>query len=148
MFNPSSRIGGGKFEYCCECRYANKTACAPSRFITANPINIGGWYISDSPGDSTKYRIAAGTILPANGYLVFTELDQFGNAAAPGALVPFAFNDTGDDAILSSANAFGVLSGYDHEIHFDASDPQVTLGRYTNSGGSAFAAVRLYTASG
>ncbi|HEV8605306.1 MAG TPA: lamin tail domain-containing protein [Tepidisphaeraceae bacterium] len=107
---------------------------------TGFPINIGGWYISDMPSQPAKFRIPSGTTIPANGYLVFTELEDFNNAADPGALVPFAFNDSGDDAVISSANSFGVISGYDHEIHFDASDPQVTLGRYTNSGGSAFAA--------
>jgi hypothetical protein len=107
---------------------------------TSNTINIGGWYISDSPSAPTKFRIPAGTTIGANSYLVFNELNDFGSTSNPNALVPFAFNDTGDDAVISSANAFGVLSGYDHEIHFDASDPQVTLGRYTNSGGSAFAA--------
>jgi hypothetical protein len=115
---------------------------------SAAPINIGGWYLSDMPSQPAKYRIAPGTTVGVGEYIVFTESGHFNNPADPGALTLFSLNDSGDDAVLTSANGFGVVAGYDHEIHFDAADPQVTLARYTTSGGSAFAAASTPTQGG
>jgi hypothetical protein len=47
---------------------------------TASPIDIGGWYLSDTSGNLEKYRIPAGTIIGAHQYLVLTE-QQFGISA-------------------------------------------------------------------
>jgi hypothetical protein len=33
-------------------------------------VNIGGWYLSDNPYKRAKWRIPAGTSIPANGYLI------------------------------------------------------------------------------
>ena len=43
-----------------------------------------GWYLTDSASDSFKYRIPAGMVVPANGYLVLTELEHFGQTGGPG----------------------------------------------------------------
>ena len=40
---------------------------------TTNAISIGGWYLSDSPEDWKKYRIADGTKIQPLGYYVFYE---------------------------------------------------------------------------
>src|SRR5262249_13857912 len=45
---------------------------------TASPTPLGGWYLSNSRDNFKKYRIADGTTIPANGYLVFYE-NQFNN---------------------------------------------------------------------
>ncbi|MCX5674282.1 MAG: lamin tail domain-containing protein, partial [Planctomycetota bacterium] len=48
---------------------------------TDHAIDLGGWYLSDSdatPQDLKKYRIPAGTVIPAYGYLVLTETADFG----------------------------------------------------------------------
>ena len=50
---------------------------------TSNPINLGGWYLSDSSVNPAKFRIPAGTTIAPNGYLVFNEFSDFGNAANP-----------------------------------------------------------------
>ena len=39
------------------------------------PVNVGGWWISDSNDDYFKFQIPANTILPKQGYLVFDESD-------------------------------------------------------------------------
>ena len=51
---------------------------------TDQAIDIGGWFLSDDANDLTKYRIAAGTSIPAGGYIVFYEDKHFGNEADPG----------------------------------------------------------------
>jgi hypothetical protein len=103
---------------------------------TNSPIDISGWYLSDTSLNVTKYQIAAGTILAAGGYLVFDEFTSFGNANAPGVKTPFALSQSGDDAFISAANPFGVLSGYGQAAHFGAADPGVSFGRYITSTGS------------
>ena len=39
--------------------------------LTAAPVNIGGWYLTDKTSEPTKWQIPAGVTVPANGYLVF-----------------------------------------------------------------------------
>ncbi len=76
--------------------------------VGAAAVNIGGWYLSDSKSDLRKYQIAADTVIPAGGHLVFDEGD-FNNA--PGTAGNFALSSTGDQVWLtqpvsSSVNAF------------------------------------------
>src|SRR6185503_11882460 len=40
---------------------------------TGAPIDISGWYLSDSAANLLKYQVPAGKVVPANGYLVLTE---------------------------------------------------------------------------
>ena len=65
---------------------------------TASPINIGGWYLSDSKSDLRKYQIAANTVIPAGGHLVFDELDF---NSAPGSAGSFALSSEGDQVWLT-----------------------------------------------
>ncbi|MCX8157120.1 MAG: immunoglobulin domain-containing protein [Verrucomicrobiae bacterium] len=94
-------------------------------------VDISYWYLSDDFGTPKKYRIPAGTIIPANGYLVFTE-DQFN---APGAPNGFGLGARGDDVYLFSANAAGKLTGYYHGFDFGAAPQGMTLGRLVDSVG-------------
>lgn len=38
---------------------------------SGSSVNIGGYFLSDKPTNPTKWEIPAGTIMPANGYLIF-----------------------------------------------------------------------------
>ena len=38
---------------------------------SGSSVNLSGYYLSDNPSNPTKWEIPAGTIIPANGYLVF-----------------------------------------------------------------------------
>lgn len=41
-------------------------------YNTSNqPVNLGGYYLSDNPANLAKYEIPAGITIPANGYLIF-----------------------------------------------------------------------------
>jgi hypothetical protein len=89
-------------------------------------IDIGGWYLSDSGSNLTKYQIAAGTTIPANGYIVFYEDRHFGN---PSLASSFALSADGERVYLSSAEN-GVLTGYRQVEDFGASETGVSFGRY------------------
>lgn len=95
-------------------------------------INIGGWFLSDSAGDLTKYEIAEGVSIPAGGYLVFYEDQHFGNAADPGCHRPFALSENGGMVCLTSGKD-GVMTGYTDQEDFGASEADVSFGRHQKS---------------
>ena len=118
---------------------ANAGAGAPDWIelhnTTDQAIDIGGWFLSDDADELTRYEIAAGTSIPAGGYLVFFEDLHFGNANDPGCYAPFALSRSGETVYLHSG-ADGVVTGYSEEEKFDASETGVSLGRYLKSTGA------------
>jgi hypothetical protein len=101
---------------------------------TGEAINIGGWFLSDTASDLTKYQIADGTVIAPYGYIVFYEDIHFGNSDDPGCHTPFALSENGERIYLSSAlapaPAAGVLTGYQEVEDFGASETGVAFGRY------------------
>jgi len=101
------------------------------------PADLDGWFLSDSAADLMKFEITAeavgDTILLPGEYMVLTEAQHFGEAAAdPGNHTWFALSEHGDDVWLSSG-AGGVLGAYRETVDFGASDNGVSFGRYTTS---------------
>jgi len=117
---------------------------------TNSPINIGNWYLSDSGSNLKKYKIAAGTSIPQNGYKVFYEDTDFNDVTDPGCLVPFALSENGDTVYLSSAEPDGVLTGYRDVEDFGASLTDVSFGRYHlgSTGNYNFVAMSAKTLDG
>ena len=114
---------------------------------TASPIDIGGWYLSDS-SDYKKYRIPDGTLISGFGYLTFDETDFNPNGEwnpSPGVPGPneFGLSSAGDDVWLTEADASSnIVSFVDHE-EFDGSATGVSFGHYTNSIGEEFMTAQL-----
>ena len=102
---------------------------------TDTAINIGGWFLSDSSVDLMKYEIAAGTTIEPYDYIVFFEDLHFGNPGDPGCHVPFALSENGETLYLHSGSD-GVLTGYNDQENFDASETGVAFGRYQKSTGT------------
>ncbi len=102
---------------------------------TDQPINIGGWFLSDNNDDLMKYEIAAGTTIGPFGYIVITQDDHFGNPADPGSHTQFALSENGESVILHSGQS-GQLTGYSEEEIFGASEVDVSFGRYLKSTGT------------
>jgi hypothetical protein len=101
-------------------------------------VNISGWYLSDSRKTPKKWQIPSGTILPANGYIIFNEGHYIGdsllfNSKEFGSA--FSLNSLGDDVFLFSGSTSGYLTGYEYSYNFGAIEPGVSFGRYTNSTG-------------
>ncbi|HEX2972152.1 MAG TPA: lamin tail domain-containing protein, partial [Tepidisphaeraceae bacterium] len=106
---------------------------------TDSAIDISGWWLSDDASNPTKYQIQPGTIIPANGFVLFCQFAQFGNISAHGVVTPFAFSELGgEEVVLSSADAAGLLTGYRVKQKVDASDKERTFGRYLTSDGDDF----------
>ena len=97
---------------------------------TNAPVNIGGWFLSDSGSDLLKYRIPVGTVISAGGYQVFYESTNFGSASVdPNKITAFALSDVGETVYLSSA-VNDQLTDYQTSENFGPSTEGETLGAY------------------
>ena len=97
----------------------------------AQAADVSGWFLSDEANEPKKYRLPAGSVIPAGGYLV---LDETG-FNAPGSATRFTFDSHGEQVWLSSADAAGNLTGYGDGFGFPAGANGVSFGRHTNSVG-------------
>ena len=88
-------------------------------------MTLNGWYLSNSGLNLQKFHIPDGTVIPANGYAVFTQDGDFGKAGDPNG---FFLSELGDQVYLSTV-------GCTDSVAFGASDRDVTLGRYVTSTG-------------
>lgn len=96
------------------------------------PVDLGGWFLSDTETNLERYEIPQGTILAAHGYIVFQEDASFG---AEGASDPFALSAFGEAVYLSSG-ANQELTGYQVNEDFGASESGIAFGRYQKSTGA------------
>jgi hypothetical protein len=93
----------------------------------AQPVDMSGWYLSNTPNHPQKYRLSEGSILLPYGFLVLYE-SQFKGTN------DFTFNSAhGDKAILSAADAAGLLTGYRAEVAFGSTANGVSVGRFESS---------------
>ena len=103
---------------------------------TSNEIvDIGGWFLSDSDGNFTKYEIAEGTYLDPCDYIVLRQDPNFGVVTDPGTREPFALSENGETVYLH-AGRDGELMGLMDDEEFDASETGVSFGRYLKSTGT------------
>lgn len=111
---------------------------------TGQNINIGGWFLSDRNNDDPnimKYEIPGETVINAHSYVVFAENVTFGNPSAPGCNTPFGLSEAGETVYLYSGQSGQLTGYYQTEENFDASETDVTFGRYEKaelSGGYDF----------
>lgn len=91
------------------------------------PIDIGGWYLSDAMNNLKKYRIPMGTQIAPMGFHVAYE-HQF---LVQNTLAPFALSSAfGDQVYLTQADANGTLVAFADTVEFPASENGRTMGRY------------------
>jgi hypothetical protein len=105
---------------------------------TDQPINIGGWYISDSGSSDEglmKFQIPQDTIIPAYGFAVFYEKTDFTN---------FAFSENGETAYLTSAFE-GQLGSYRISESFGPSPTGFAFGRHYKAGTDSYNFVLMST---
>lgn len=104
----------------------------------SEPVDLSGWYLSDSGSDLLKYRIADGTVISGGGYMVFREDTHFGASSVdPGAISPFALSADGETVYVHSP-AEGLVLEYTESEDFGPSDPDVTFGRYYKSSSKTY----------
>jgi hypothetical protein len=91
--------------------------------------DISGWWLSDDLRTPRKYRLQAGTILPAGQFLVV-----LGTALNSGAN-PFGLSAQGDEIYLFSADVTGALTGWVHGFSFGPQDSGTSFVRWVTSDG-------------
>jgi hypothetical protein len=101
---------------------------------TATNVDIGNWYLTDQRSMLQKSRFPSQTVIPANGYRVFTENDWNSD---PLSTNHFRFDSHGEEVYLSSGDAAGNLTGYSDGFAFGAAQNGVSFGRYVTSTGEA-----------
>lgn len=107
---------------------------------TAQPIDISGWFLSDSDTNLMQYTIPEGTIIEPFGYVVFYEDQHFRSA--------FALSENGETVYLTSGTG-GQPGGYQVVQSFGASLTGVSFGRYLKSDGDVdFVAMSTPTPGG
>jgi len=89
---------------------------------TDQPANIGGWFISENKDIPDRFRVPIGTIMPAGGYVVFTEAE-----------LGFRFSEFGETAYLFAPNDPGDPGALVDKVEFGVSPNGVSLGRYVTS---------------
>ena len=111
---------------------------------TNQKINMSGWFLSDDDSDQNtirKYEIPVGTSIFPYGYLVFKQNNSFGDSNNPACHIPFGLSEGGETVYLYSGQNGEVTSYYQTQQKFDASESDVTFGRYEKtelSGGYDF----------
>ncbi len=108
--------------------------------LSLQPLDIGGWFLSNTLDDLAKYPLPAGTLLPPQGFLVGYE-----NALRQGPRPGPVNAAHGDHAILAQADPLGHLTGYRAQVEFGAAPNGVSFGRILTSQGPDFAALSTRT---
>jgi autotransporter-associated beta strand protein len=98
------------------------------------PVNVGGWYLSDTKSDYKKFRIPANTVLAAHGYLVYEET-AFNPTHGTGPNDIVLSGTTGNDVWLLQANADGNLKRFADHVEIGAALAGVSYGRSPNGSG-------------
>ena len=103
--------------------------------LSAAPVDISGWYLSDSRTFLEKFRIPDGTVLAPNSYRVFYEFrgTNGGFNPRPGEADSFALSSAKGDKVYLSSVMAGELTGYRREVSFGPAENSVSFGRYVTT---------------
>ena len=114
---------------------------------SAVPVDLSGWFLSDSGLDLRKYRLPVGTVLPPGGRTVFYENLHFGQTSLdPGRITPFALSDVGETVHLTSA-VNDQLTDYHAQEEFGPTMPGESLGNYYKAGTDSWNFIAMNTAT-
>ena len=102
---------------------------------TNSPINISGWYLSDSANNLFKYQIPVSPLLGPGQYRVFDE-DDFNPTPLSPSSHHFALSGAqGDQVWLVKPNSAGGIGSFIDDVHFRASLNGESFGRLPDGSG-------------
>ncbi len=105
---------------------------------TPSPINVGGWYISNTHHNYLLYRIPDNTIIAGGGYLVITSASFNPTPTTPGPH-DFTINGTaGDNLVLVKATPTGALQAFPDDVIFPTAAIGEAFGRTPNGTGPLY----------
>ncbi|MBN1577490.1 MAG: lamin tail domain-containing protein [Chitinispirillaceae bacterium] len=94
------------------------------------PVDVGGWYLTDRKVDPIKFRIPDSTFIAAGGYVFFDETDF----NADSTFASFNLNSHGEEVWLV-ADERGCTQGYCHGFTFGEIENGISFGRHVTSTG-------------
>jgi hypothetical protein len=105
---------------------------------STNPINIGGWWLSDSSSNPQKFALPAGLVLQPSEYAVFNEDDFNPNPLNP-APNDFSLSGAhGDEVWLYEADTSGKPVRIADTVSFPAAPNGESFGRCPNATGDLY----------
>ena len=102
---------------------------------TSTDIDLGGWYLSSIRSNPREYAIPPETVLPAGGYLVFTNADP-NFVVGYGSSMGFTISKLGERITLTSPGLEpDELGGYRLDVDFTYGFNSTSFIRHVNSAG-------------
>ena len=102
---------------------------------TDQPIDVGGWFLSNELTDPFRFRIPPGTVVPPRGFRMIYEY-QFNPLQPAAGRTAFTFGAArGGMVTLLSADAAGVPRRWEDVQEFPASPNGVSFGRHPDGEG-------------
>ncbi len=94
------------------------------------PVNLGGFYLTDTLANINQFQIPSGTTIPAGGYLlIWADNEPLQNGVTPGQLhTNFRLSSAGEEIALHTPD--GSLVDY---VTFAAQSTNLSQGRYPDS---------------
>lgn len=115
---------------------------------TDQPIDVGGWFLSNDLADPFRFRIPAGTVVPPRGFRMIYEYQFNVLDPAPGRTA-FTFGAArGGVVALLSADAHGVPRSWEDVQEFPASPNGVSFGRHPDGEGPFLLMQRMTLGTG
>jgi hypothetical protein len=100
-----------------------------------SPLDVGGYFLSDTPANPAKFRIPAGYLVPARGFLVVWADEETGQNQLQNADLHVNFRlAAGGERLLLSSPSGDLLD----QISFGAQLEDVSEGRYADGAASIF----------
>jgi len=94
-------------------------------------VDVSGWLLSDSSENFDKFRIPAGTVIPAGGFLFFDESDFNPSGGIDPLPNEFALSGAhGDDVWLMAVDATGKITRFADHVEFGAARNGESFGRW------------------
>src|SRR5262245_45431994 len=79
---------------------------------TASPVDVGGYYLTDTEGEPTRWQLPSPTVIPANGYLLVWASSK--DRAVPGSPLHtnFALGGSGEYLALIAPDGLTIVHAY------------------------------------
>lgn len=115
---------------------------------TEQPIDVGGWFLSNDLADPYRFRIPSGTVIPPRGFRMIYEY-QFNPLKPEAGRTAFTFGAArGGVVTLLSADAHGVPQRWEDVQEFPASPNGVSFGRHPDGEGPFLLMQRMTLGTG
>lgn len=115
---------------------------------TGQPIDVGGWFLSNDLADPYRFRIPSGTVIPPRGFRMIYEY-QFNPLKPEAGRTAFTFGAArGGVVTLLSADALGNPQRWEDVQEFPASPNGVSFGRHPDGEGPFLLMQRMTLGTG